>query len=101
MHIKKGDQVKILGGKDRGKTGAVFHADPAHSRVTVEGLNLFKKRVKPKRQGQKGETVLIPRPIHASKVQLICQSCKRPSRVGSRLEGGRRVRYCKKCGATT
>ena len=101
MHIHKGDQVKILVGKDRGKTGKVLRVFPEDERVLIEGLNLFKKRVRPKRQGQKGEIVSIPRPLHASSVQLVCSSCKKPSRVGFREEGGKKVRYCKKCGATT
>lgn len=101
MRIKKGDQVKVLSGKDRGKTGPVLWTDPANSRLAVEGLNLFKKRVRPKSQGQKGETVLLPRPMHSSKVQLICQSCKRPTRVGYGLGSGAKSRHCKRCGAVT
>jgi large subunit ribosomal protein L24 len=101
MDIKKGDTVKILSGKDRGKTGTVLHAFPKASRVSVEGVNLYKKRSRPKRQGQKGETVMVVRPMHISKVMLVCKVCKRPARIGHRIEGGSRVRYCKKCNATT
>lgn len=99
MKIKKGDTVKILRGKDRGKTGPVLHAFPTELRVTVEGANLMKKRVRPKRQGQKGETVLVPRSLAISNVMLICPSCKKPTRVGSRMEGETKVRFCKKCDA--
>ena len=101
MKIKKGDQVKILSGKDRGKAGAVFTVFSEEGRVTVEGLNLYKKRVRPKRAGQKGETVSVPRPMSVSNVMLVCSSCKKPSRVGHRLEGKNKVRYCKKCKAIT
>ncbi len=101
MKIKKGDNVKIMSGKDRGKTGTVLHAYPEENRVIVDGLNVFKKRSRPKKQGQKGETVLVPRPMPASKVMLICTNCKRPVRVGFRVEGARRVRFCKKCQANT
>ncbi len=101
MHIKKGDQVKILSGKDRGKSGTVLNVFPDDGRATVEGLNLYKKRVRPKRQGQKGETVMVPRPMPASKVMLVCSGCKKATRVGYRFESGRKVRYCKKCNATT
>ena len=101
MKIHKGDNVKIMGGKDRGKTGKVVHVSPIDGRVTVENLNVFKKRSRPKAQGQKGETVLVPRPMPASKVMLICSNCKNPTRVGFKMDGPRKVRYCKKCQATT
>jgi large subunit ribosomal protein L24 len=101
MRIKKGDQVKIISGKDRGKSGTVLNVFPAKGRATVEGLNLYKKRVRPKRQGQKGETVLVPRPMSASKIMLVCSSCKKAVRASFRFESGRKVRYCKKCQAST
>jgi len=99
MHIKKGDQVKIISGKDRGKSGPVLKVFPEKNKITVEGLNLYKKRVRPKQQGQKGETVLVPRPFQSSKAKLVCASCKGAVRVGYRLESGSKIRYCKKCGA--
>lgn len=101
MKIRKGDNVKIMSGKDRGKTGTVLHAYPDKERVIVDGLNVFKKRSRPKRQGQKGETVLVPRPMAASKVMLVCSNCKNPTRAGFRMDGPRKVRYCKKCQANT
>ncbi len=101
MNIKKGDQVKILSGKDRGKSGAVLNVFPVDGCATVEGLNLYKKRVRPKRQGQKGETVMVPRPMPVSKMMLICSGCKEAVRVGYRFESGQKVRYCKKCNANT
>jgi large subunit ribosomal protein L24 len=97
MNLKKGDQVKILSGKDRGKTGAILHALPDESRIVIDGLNVFKKRSRPRKQGEVGQTVLVPRPMAASKVMLICPSCKAPTRVGHKLDGARKVRYCKKC----
>jgi len=100
MKIKKGDQVKIISGKDRGKTGTVLKAFPEEGRVSVEGLNLYKKRSRPKRQGQKGETVFVPRPLPAQRTMLICASCKKPTRVGYRFELNQKVRYCKKCKAS-
>lgn len=99
MKIKKGDNVKIMSGKDRGKTGTVMHAMPEEDRITIDGLNVFKKRSRPKRQGAKGEVVLVPRPMPVSKVMLICSTCKNPTRVGFHLDGPRKVRYCKKCKA--
>lgn len=100
MNLKKGDQVKIIAGKDRGQVGRVLKVFPEENRVTVEGFNLYKKRVRPKRQGQKGETVLVPRPLDASNVKLVCQSCKKAVKIGHRIESNLKVRYCKKCGAT-
>lgn len=90
-----------MSGKDRGKVGTVLHAMPAEDRVIVEGLNVFKKRSRPKKQGQKGETVLVPRPMPAGKVMLVCTNCKNPARVGFRTEGAIKVRYCKKCQSGT
>ena len=101
MYIHKGDTVKILSGKDRGKSGPVLKVLPESNRIIVEGFNLYKKRSKPKKQGQKGETIFVPRPIHASSVMMVCGSCKVASKVGFSEEGGRKIRYCKKCKATT
>ena len=101
MNIKKSDTIKILSGKDRGKTGKVLNVFPKDGKISAEGLNVYKKRVRPKRQGQKGETVLVPRPFHIAKAMLVCSSCKKAVRVGRRVEGNRKVRYCKKCGAST
>ncbi|HUZ93097.1 MAG TPA: 50S ribosomal protein L24 [Candidatus Paceibacterota bacterium] len=101
MNIRKGDTIKILQGKDRGKTGKVLSAHPEDGRIVVEGLNVYKKRSRPKKQGQKGETVLVPRAFPASKAALVCGSCKAAARVGFHVEGNAKVRYCKKCGANT
>ena len=72
MHIKKGDTVKILAGKDKGKTGKVTNVDKKNCRVSVEWLNMFKKHVRPKRQGDKGEVVHLSRPMDSSNVMLVC-----------------------------
>ena len=101
MKLKKGDQVKIISGKDRGKTGVVLRALPLEGKVVVEGLNIFKKRSRPKKQGEKGQIVMVTRPLPASKTMLICSACKEPTRIGFRMEGSSKVRYCKKCKATT
>lgn len=99
--------MKILAGKDRGKTGAVLKVFPPRSgeagggRILAEGINVYKKRVRPKRQGEKGETVLVPRPVAAAKAMLVCKSCKRAARTGFRKEGENKIRYCKKCQAST
>ena len=100
MKIKKGDNVMIMSGKDRGKTGVVFHVSPVSEKITIDGLNVFKKRSKPKKQGETGQTVLVPRPLPVSNVMIVCASCKKPTRIGHRIEGSKNVRYCKKCKST-
>jgi large subunit ribosomal protein L24 len=101
MKFKKGDNVKIISGKDRGKTGLVLRALPSEEKIVVEGLNVFKKRARPKRQGEKGQIVAVTRPLPASKAMLVCSACKEPTRLGFRMEGSVKVRYCKKCKAIT
>jgi len=90
--IKKGDTVKIIAGKDVGKTGKVISNLPKTGKVILDGLNLYKKHIRPKKQGEKGETVQVPRPMAISNVMLICSSCKKVTRVSSK-------RICKKCKA--
>ena len=99
MKVKKGDTVKILSGKDRGKKAKIVRALPRQARVIVEGVNLKKKHRRSRRQDKKGEIVLFPAPLSASAVQLICPSCAKPTRVGYRIAAnGVKSRICKKCG---
>ncbi|MBM3257079.1 MAG: 50S ribosomal protein L24 [Candidatus Liptonbacteria bacterium] len=100
MRIKKGDQVKMLVGKDHGKSGAVLRVLSDEGRVVIEGLNLYKKRVRPKKAGAKGEMVSLPRAISMSNVMVVCPNCKRPTRVGHAMSEGRSMRLCKKCKAS-
>ncbi|MER3406901.1 MAG: 50S ribosomal protein L24 [Patescibacteria group bacterium] len=95
--IKKGDKVLIIKGKDRGKIGTVLKVFPKEQRVVIEGLNLVKKHIKPKRMGEKGQIIEVPRPISWSNVKLICPSCSKATKVGFRFENNKKVRYCKKC----
>ncbi len=97
MKIKKGDIVLIVRGKDRGKSGKVIKALPKENKIVVEGLNLVKKHVKPKRQGEKGKIIELERPIYISNVKLICPNCSKPTKVGYRIEGEEKFRFCKKC----
>lgn len=97
MNIKKGDSIKILRGKDKGKTGKVFRVDGKEEKIFVEGLNMFKKHVRPKRKGEKGEMVQVVRPLPRSKVMLVCSSCGASAKTGYRFEGMKKIRYCKKC----
>ena len=99
MKIHKGDTIKILSGKDRGKTAKVLRVDSKTGWVLAEGINLKKKHVRPRQQGKRGEVVQLPAPFPASKAMLVCPSCGKPSRASSKIEGEVKVRICKKCGA--
>lgn len=100
MKIKKGDTVKMLSGKDRGKTGKVLHVLPKEGKVSVEGLNIRVKHVRPRRQGEKGQRIQFPGMVASSKVMLVCPSCGKPTRVGGWKEGEKKMRQCRKCKAT-
>ena len=97
--IKKGDKVILLKGKDRGKMGKVVRVMPSVSQLTVDGLNLFKKTIRATRQGERGQVVDKPFPLKIENVQLVCPSCNKATRVGSRVIKDRKERYCKKCEA--
>jgi large subunit ribosomal protein L24 len=99
MAIKKGDTIQVRGGKDRGKTGKVLNVAKDRSTVLVEGINLYVKHAKPKRQGEKGQKITLPRSIALSRVNLFCSACGRGVRVGIQMEGGQKVRQCKRCKA--
>jgi large subunit ribosomal protein L24 len=104
LRLRKGDQVMVLAGKDKGKHGKVIRTMPENNAVLVEGVNMVTRHQKPQQttrstpQAQTGR-IQKPAPLAAGKVMLICPHCSKPSRVGSAIgEGGQRVRKCKKCG---
>lgn len=97
MKIRAGDTVKIVCGKDRGKSGKVTRVFREAERVLVEGMNRYKKHVRPRRQGEKGEVVDVSRPLAVSNVQLLCPHCDAGIRVGFRFENETKIRICKKC----
>ena len=98
MKIKKGDTVQIISGKDRGKSGKVLRAFPKPEKIIVEGIALRKKHQRPRKQGQKGEVVSLPSPIHASNAMIFCSHCGRGVRAGYQVSGdGKKIRICKKC----
>lgn len=99
MRIKKNDTVILLAGKDKGKKGKVMAAMPERSRVIVEGLNMAKRHRRARKAGQKGEIISIAMPIHISKVALLDPKSGKATRVGVKLEKGKRVRIAKKSGA--
>lgn len=99
MRIKKGDKVKVIAGKDKGKTGEVLKVIPAKNKLVIEGINLAIKHVRPKREGEKGQRIRFPAPLAISNVLLICPKCKKTTRVSFKfLEDGTKKRVCKKCG---
>lgn len=98
MKIKSGDKVKIITGKDKGKTGKVLQVFPQERQVSVEGRNLLIKHLRPRRQGEKGQRIEFPASFNISNVMLVCSQCGRETRVGFKiLENGKKVRVCKKC----
>ena len=99
IHVKKGDEVMIISGKDRGKKGKVLDISPAEGKVIVEGRNIVTKHVKPRRQGQLGGIVKAEGAIYACKVMPVCPKCDKPTRVGHKIDGDKKVRVCKHCGA--
>jgi len=98
MKIKKGDQVLITSGKDRGRKGKVLETFPGQNRLVAEGINMKKKHVRPKKSGEKGQIVRFPGPIHISNVKLICRNCGKPTRIGFKIVNKKKYRICKKCG---
>lgn len=97
MRIRKGDQIQIIAGKDKGKSGKILRVVPEKSRVVAEGLNLVKKHVKPRKGGEKGQRVEIPMSINISNVMLVCPKCGKLTRVGFEIGKNDKVRVCKKC----
>ena len=100
MNIKKGDNVVVLSGKDKGKEGKVLGAMPADKKVIVEGVNVATCHVKPRKQGEEGGIIRREIPMYVSKVMLVCPKCGKATRVGHKTVDGKNVRACKKCGET-
>ena len=99
MKIKKGDTVEVLSGNDRGKRGEVLEVIPKKDKVIVKGVNVRKKHIKPKKQGEEGGIIPAECAIYSSKVNVVCPKCKKPVKVGYIIEKDEKVRVCKKCGA--
>lgn len=97
MKIKKGDNVLIIAGKDKGRTGKVARALPKELKVLVEGINLKRKHVRPRREGEKGQVVDVPAAFDVSNVKLVCPKCSKASRVGYSVAKDSKSRICKKC----
>lgn len=98
MNVKKGDSVKILSGKEKGKSGKILEVFPKDNRLTVEGLNIRVRFSRPKRQGEKGQRLELPAAMNASKVMLLCPHCGKATRVGREVTENGNFRKCKQCG---
>ena len=101
VHVKTGDKVVVINGKDRGKQGKVLQVSPSEGKVIVEGVNIVSKHVKPRKMGEAGGIIKAESALYADKVQLVYPKCGRPTRVGHIIENGKKFRVCKKadCGA--
>ena len=96
--IKKNDNVVVLAGKDKGKTGQVRRVIPKEDRAVVTGVNMVKKHQRPRTMQQAGGIIEMEAPIQLSNLAVICPNCGQPARVGIRVhDAGKKVRYCKKC----
>ncbi|MCF0125271.1 MAG: 50S ribosomal protein L24 [Clostridia bacterium] len=99
MRIKKGDNVQVLSGNDKGKTGEVLEVIPKVNKVIVKGVNVRKKHVKARKQGEESGILAIECAVPVSKVNVVCPKCGKATKVGYSVENGEKIRVCKKCGA--
>ena len=100
VHVKTGDTVMIMSGKDKGLSGKVLAVSPKEGKVIVEGRGIVHKHVKPRRQGQQGGIIKAESAMYASKVMPVCPKCHKTTRIGHGFDkDGNKHRVCKKCGA--
>ena len=99
VHVKTGDTVVVLSGSEKGKKGKVIAVSPKEGKVIIEKVNLVSKHVNPRRMGDQGGIVEAEGAMYASKVQIVCPRCGKPTRIAHKiLEDGSKERICKKCG---
>ena len=99
LHVKTGDRVIVIAGKDKGKTGNVKKAYPSEGKVSVEGANMITKAQKPMpAAGIQGGLIKLEAPMDASKVMIVCPACEKATKVAHKVVDGKKVRVCKKCG---
>lgn len=100
LHVKKGDTVVVLSGKDKGKKGKVLEVSPKEQKVIIEGINMMTKHVKPRRQGEAGGIVQAEGAMYACKVNAVCPKCGKATRLAHKIdEKGNKTRVCKHCNA--
>ena len=97
LHVKKGDTVLVLSGKDKGKQGKVIQALPKKDKVVVEDVNKIKRHTKPNAKAPQGGIITKESPLHASKVMVVCPACSKATRIEKKEVNGKMVRVCKKC----
>ncbi len=100
MKIKVNDQVKVLSGKEKGRSGKVTQVFPREGKIVVEGINQIKKHLRARSQSEKGQIIALFAPFPASRVMLICPKCQKPTRVGYAILADKKVRQCKSCEQT-
>ena len=98
MKIKKGDNVQVLSGNDKGAKGEVLEVNPKADKVIVKGVNVRKKHVKARRQGEEGGIISVECAIPASNVNVVCPKCGKTTKIGYSMEKDKKIRICKKCG---
>ena len=101
LKVRRGDNVRVMSGKDRGKEGRILAVFPEDRRIIIEGVNMIKRHLKLRaargRSGQEGGIISKEAPVHVSNVQIVCPSCG-PTRVGYKIADGSKSRVCRKCG---
>ncbi|TFG64671.1 MAG: 50S ribosomal protein L24 [Spirochaetales bacterium] len=97
IKLRKDDQVEVIAGKDKGKTGKILKVDRTKGRVLVQGLNMVKKARKAKKQDEKSGIIEIESAVHVSNIMIICRKCG-PTRIGYKLVNESKTRICRKCG---
>jgi len=100
MKLKKGDEIIVIAGKDKGRKGKIEKVFPKERKALITGINLVKKHLKPRKEGEKGGIVEIAKPLDVSKVALVCPKCGKPTRVGYLITKDSKERICKKCRQT-
>lgn len=101
LHVKKGDTVEVVSGRDKGKKGKILKVLPRKGTLVVEGVNLVKRHTRPSQKFPQGGIIEKALPLFSSKVLLFCPTCNKGVRIGKKvLENGSKVRFCKKCGET-
>ncbi len=98
MKIKLNDNVKVISGKEKGKSGKVIQVFPTSGKVVVEGLHKIKKHLRSGKQGEKGQVIELSSPMATAKVMLVCTKCAKTTRVGYKMDGDKKKRVCRSCG---
>jgi len=97
MKLLKNDEVKVVAGKDKGKTGKIEKVFTKEGKVLLEGINQYKRHMKSRMQGEASQILTITKPLPVANVQLVCPKCKELTRVGYKIEKDKKFRICKKC----